>query len=179
MTPRIQELDEMYKALENSIYPMHIDDETISSLEYNEYQRMSYEAEKLSERLFSILPSMSDHEIAEAYRNGCRLLQRNLSGYMARNFSDLYISVFEDAIEAGHTHTGWIFLQVLAEHNIDHYKNLVIKCLDVEGYTDTSIGIIFSFNIREACNELIQMTNNGTYSSPAFLLDVINRLNCQ
>ncbi|MCA9882817.1 MAG: hypothetical protein KC546_09205 [Anaerolineae bacterium] len=65
--------------------------------------------------LVTLLNESAPQDIAEAYKDGCRLLQRNISGYMAHHYHECYRQIMEWAIIERHYHTVWVFLQSLAD----------------------------------------------------------------
>ena len=117
----IQRIDEIYRRIQDYVYPMgEFIDEILKEAESDiqEYIAMRghyrLEYDNAVADLLKILPTLKPTEIAEAYREGSRLLQMNLSGYMAQNFDIEYISVMEEAITNGHVHSGGTFLEVFA-----------------------------------------------------------------
>src|SRR5690349_16039701 len=123
MRPEIAEINSRYEIFQDYVYPTT---EFIKNL-INEGEEKLAEHRKLGQlhkpeyeilvkRVLEIIKDFEAAEVAEAYTNGCRLLQMNLSGFMANNFCDDYYAVMVNAIHAQHFHTSWLFLQAIANN---------------------------------------------------------------
>jgi HEAT repeat protein len=82
------------------------------------------------EQLRAVVPTLSVSEIVEGYTEGCRLLQRGLSGYMSHYFNPAYVPIMKAAIDDHQWHTACIFLQALADHLGSNAAPTIIEALD-------------------------------------------------
>jgi hypothetical protein len=82
------------------------------------------------EKLNLELVNLSAIDIIEAYQHGCRLLQRNLSGYMYNHFDPAYIPLMLASIQNDDFHTAHIFLRTLDIYAENEFVPAVLKSLN-------------------------------------------------
>lgn len=131
MKKELMEVIEIYLPIDGRYFDIPADkfDEQLEDWNKmrNEYSRI-YDLG--AEKSVLIAPDLSPEEIVEGYQQGCKLLQRNLSGRMSQHFDRLYIPTMVQAIKNNETHTAFIFLPALAEHLGKEVGPIVLEALD-------------------------------------------------
>ena len=159
----LEEINSNYREIEDYIDPPpHLiasftDDDWVNFAARSESSRSQYE--KDLKQLNVLLPTLGSATIAEAYNQGCRLMQRNLSGYMAQHFDPVYVPVMVKAIETKHFHTAQTFLQVLADHEYPQIENLLSEAIKLRELQDVALSIIRQLRLKsfqDIVNDLCQ-----------------------
>jgi hypothetical protein len=112
-------------------------------------------------------------EVAEAYTEGCRLLQTNLSGFMGNNFCDEYYQVMVNAIYGQHFHTSWLFLQAIADNVGERVSPLIEFAIEVEPLQETALSIIRQLKLQEFKPQVEKLLNSDLQSLAQAALDVL------
>ena len=178
MNKQLNEINSIYLKIQDYIDPT-ID--YISSLNEDDWSEMQKNKESYGEsysialeKLRLLLPKLSSKEIAEGCSSGCRLLQRNLSGYMAEHFHQEYIPSMIGAVKQPHLHTAWLFLQALANNIGKDITPLAVESLDIDGLTETALSVIDQLNIIEALPKVLHLTKSDN-ETIAFLANQISK----
>ena len=151
----IAKINNRYFEIQDYIDPTNILNfaQNCTKQEWIEFQatrnHYSDEYNVLHKSLMMLVEEVTPLEIAEAYSEGCRLLQRNLSAYMGHNFVDSYIPVMSIAIWDNHFHTSWIFLQVLADNIGKEAQPLIEYAIDFEATQETALNLIRQLKLYE------------------------------
>jgi hypothetical protein len=171
---QLKEVDMMFMQIQDYIDPTP---DYLSKLTQDKWMELQKDRSNYTdiynsglEKLRLVLPTLSNNEIVEGYTEGCRLLQRGLSGYMADHFQQEYIPTMIGAIKQPHLHTGWIFLQALANNLGKDVAPLAIEALSIEGLTETALNVVKELNIIEALPKVRQLIN-GDNTTIAFLAE--------
>ncbi len=154
MNKELEEVNSMYQEVQPYIDPTVDELKSRSEVYQLELQTNNNKYGKVYslaiEKLDLIFPRLSPNEIIEGYSEGCRLLQRSLSGYMANQFHSDYIPTMIDAVQRPDLHTAWIFLQALADNVGGDIFPLAVEALDTKELTETALNIVEQLNIVEA-----------------------------
>jgi len=164
MNKQLEEVDLMYQEVQPYIDPTF--DELKSRTEVHQLKLQMNKEKYIKvydlalEKLKLLLPHLSTGEIVDGYREGCRLLQRGLSGYMADHFHSDYVPTMVNAIKRPDLHTAWIFLQALANNLGRNISSLAIEALDTKGLTETALNVVEQLNITEALPKIRELTKD-------------------
>lgn len=138
---------------------------SISIEDWIDHQKMyhfSIEVYDLAmKQLIEIFPNLTSSEITEGYMQGCRLLQRALSGCMARAYKPEYRPTMIMAINIPHLHTANIFLQSLADNIGSEVSGLVLMALYAREMRQTALSIVGQLSLIEALPELEHLTSDS------------------
>ena len=163
MNPILNEINQQYLQIQDYIDPLPGYLDQLAEQERAEYLKKSGEALQTYhlalDKLRISVARLSPHEIIEGYTQGCRLLQRNLSGYMGEQFKQAYVPIMITAIRSEHTHTAWLFLQVLAEQLGVGAASIVTEALNSEaiGIREKALLITEQLSLIEAIPKLQKM----------------------
>ncbi len=156
MNSNLHIINDTYLSIQDIIYPnteyvLQLDEQHVAQLRHISPSAQLLYA-KYSEKLLSILPNLDSLEIIQGYNEGCRLLQQNLSGYMAQNFKKEYVPIMISAIRSDQEHTAWIFLQVLADEIGISLASLFISALSskFDSTREKALTIVRQLYIYEA-----------------------------
>lgn len=182
MKPDIAKINNRYFEIQDYIDPTNILNfaQNCTKQEWIEFQaarnHYSNEYNVLHKSLMMLVKKITHLEIAEAYSEGCRLLQRNLSGYMGHNFVDSYIPVMSKAILDNHFHTSWIFLQVLADNMGKEAQHLIEHALDFETTQETALNVIRQLNLYELENKVRTIANQAENYNQNYAKVILEKL---
>lgn len=183
MKPEIAKINGRYFEIQDYIDPTNILNfaQNCTQQEWIEFQatRNHYSAEYnvLYKSLMMLVKKATPIEISEAYGDGCRLLQRSLSGYMGYNFVDSYIPVMSKSIGDNHFHTSWIFLQVLADNMGKEAQHLIEHALDFEATQETALNLIRQlklYELEDKIQEIAIQDNNQNQNYAKFILEELS-----
>ena len=154
MNSEIENINKTYEKVQNIIDMTY---EQLKQMTEQDWLRAKSERasaevvyQKAQERLYVLLPELKPIQISNLYEQGCRLLQRNLSGYMVQHFSIDYVDTMKAAVVNGHWHTAWMFLQSLADNVGEYETDLFVEALSIPELQETALSIIGQLHIREA-----------------------------
>jgi hypothetical protein len=167
MNLKLEEINDLYLQVQNLIDPTveylaALTDEERFELESNrdEYSLLYKIArEKYIEIAFQLSPA----EVIEGYQQGCRLLQRNLSGLMCHRFDSVYIPVMIEAIKKDEPHTAFFFLQSLADHLGTEIASIVTEALDSKyAHTrETALAVAYQLKLVEVAPKVEEMVDDS------------------
>lgn len=112
------------------------------------------------ELLRNSVPLLSKHDILTGYKEGCKLLQRGLSGYMCQQFDRLYLSTMIDAIERDEIHVAPHFLQAIADNLGQESISVVLSALNSKqaSIKKVALSVCHQLNAAEAMPIIRGMT---------------------
>ncbi len=180
MNMELEEVNRMYQEIQAYIDPTF--DELKSRTETQQrniqknYAQHNQVYNLALEKINSILPNLTTNEVIEGYKDGGRLLQRNLSGYMAGHFNHDYIPTMINAIKQPHLHTAWLFLQALGNNLGGEVSDLVIEALEMEGLQETALSIVGQLNLVEALPQIQRLTENHNATIAYLASETIKQL---
>lgn len=166
MTPKLKEINDLYLQVQNHIDPTAENLASLTDEERLEYESRADEYSRLykiaMEKYKEVAPTLSPDEIIEGYRQGCRLLQRNLSGHMSYYFDKVYIPLMIEAIRNDESHTAYLFLQSLADHVGKEFAPVVIEALNSESALtrETALAVVRQLELVEAIAKVRDMVND-------------------
>jgi hypothetical protein len=136
MNELLREVNDLYEQSQPYVDPTPIDVNTLqmsSAKEQQSFLEMANQGVSTYQlaisKLQAVLPTLSSTEILEGYTQGCRLLQRSLSGYMGSHFDRMYLPIMVQAVTEGVPHTGATFLHVLVVQLGKEAAPLVLQSL--------------------------------------------------
>lgn len=184
MKPEISEINKRYLEIQDYVDPLSQDlidfAQECTKEEWIEFQDLSriYHQELgiLRKNFMEIIDNSNPTEIAEAYTGGCRLLQRNLSGYMGNNFSNEYIPVMSRAIREKHFHTNWLFLQALANNIGKDVAPLAEYALELEPIQETALSVIGRLKLVNLASKVQEIANQTDNENQDFARHILAKL---
>lgn len=126
--------------------------------------------------LRNVLKQMSSNEIVEGYLEGSRLLRKCVAGYMAENFSNDFVPTMIDAVKASDKHTGWLFLQTLANHLGKDISPLVLSNLAAPGIRETALSVAGQLDLSEAIPIIRDLINDPVHEIAALAKLILSEL---
>lgn len=148
MHPKLQEVDTIYRTVEPFFYSDKENKNAPHSIDNihdpDTTERMSLKYQYAIEQFQHIAATLSEQELIEAYMQGSKLLQMNISGCMARNFTDAYIPLMINALRFGHIHTSRTFIFMLARE-LTHTREAFLQ--EILQHSEQAIRIEAIYNI--------------------------------
>jgi hypothetical protein len=153
MNQSLSKINEIYLEIQDYVDPLlddliHMDRQLLDKLKINRIEALD-KYETTQKLVIELLPTLSRDEIIQGYMEGCRLLQRNLSGFMGKNYNKDYATVMENAIREGHYHTAWLFLQVLSDNSESNLMSLLEFSLRQKALQEVALGIVENLKLKE------------------------------
>jgi len=181
MNPKLKEVNDLYLQIQDYIDPTV---EYLAGL--TEEQRLELESnadehlrlyEIAIEKYREVAPALSPDEIIEGYKQGCRLLQRTLSGHMCYAFDKVYIPIMIQAVRNDEAHTAYLFVQSLADHLGKEIAPLVIEALDSESALtrERALAVVRQLELVEALPTVRGMVNDPYLEISYLAKDILNR----
>jgi hypothetical protein len=167
MNEKLREINELYLQIWGSYMDISRDEwfnpspeERAEFADYFEENSRIYNL--VIEKFNALSPDLSPAEILEGYQQGCKLLQRNLSGDMCQNFDIAYIPTMIQAIKNNETHTAFMFLPVLADHMGKEIAPIVMEALDSESplIRERALSVADHINLLVAAPKIRAMVND-------------------
>lgn len=124
--------------------------------------------------LRNTVPLLSEQDILTGYQEGCKLLQRNLSGYMCQNFNRLFLQTMIEAIEREEEHVAPHFLQAIADNLGREAIPIILSALDSRQISikRTALSTSDQLKISEALPKIKKLTNDNN-KGIAYLADEV------
>lgn len=136
MNPLLQNINEIYQAIQQYIAPSPTDLAALQNLDAAQQKAFFVATNEARHRygeavltVQHLLPTLTPDELIEGYTEGTALLQRNISGYMVTHFQRAYIPLMTKEVQHQAAHTGATFLRALVNHMGQEASPLIIECL--------------------------------------------------
>ena len=182
MNPLLDNVNNLYLQLES-----YFDPSLDLFLSLSEEKRIEYMVRKNEltneyktaiEMMRTTITILSEQEILEGYQEGCKLLQRSLSGYMCQNYDPIYAQAMVNAIERDESHVAPHFLQTLANNLGREIIPIAIYALNsnVTSIKRTALSVADQLLIVEALDKIQELTNDGNEEIPYLAKEVVRRL---
>jgi hypothetical protein len=186
MHPALEEIDNLYRQVQDYFDPSPGYFDTLTEAESAAYQAAQPEASLIYNLAISkvntVVPQLSPEEIIAGYQNGSRLLRRNLSGYICRDFVPIYIPLMREAIQTGDLPSVRHFLPALAQHLGQDAAPMVLETLshpqvllrETAVYVAGDLGLIQAVPQIQA---LLQDPNQAVVTAAQRVLDILENTN--
>lgn len=182
MNEVLDRINSVLVEVQNYIEP---DVETLLQVHEQDENSFLVEREKAHKRykesvaeLVLVLPKMLPEEMILGYREGGKLLQRVLSGYMGKFFHSQYSPLMIEAIHNAHEHTAWIFLQVLAKELDSGYEEIIAQALHSSSaeVRYKALNIVDEMEMVDVVLEVQALTHDSIEAVATLAKDTIHRL---
>lgn len=179
MHPVLQEINELYLQIPHYIDPspeyiesLNRQNEVLKSQpdEHRRRWQLEFAGQRAEcsriyslaiEKFEAVSSTLSPTEVIEAYKQGCNLLQRNLSGHMSHHFDEAYIPLMIQAVKSGEGHTAHLFLPILAQQLGRDIAPLAIESLDSQ-FTcvrEAALSVVYQLELVEAVSKIRTMAD--------------------
>jgi hypothetical protein len=167
MKPELQKINQIYIQVEDYFYPVPgfftVEKNGAAYAQHKKELEPIYQAAR--KEFYEIIPSLTVEDTIDAYQQGCRLLQANISGWMYHHFDRKYIPIMIKAIQDDHGHTARLFLRVLtlyANDLKDELVPLILSSLKSQyiATQEAALSAAFELQIVEALPIVQKMTKD-------------------
>lgn len=169
MKAELQNINRMYIEVEYYFYPApgFFDSEINGSTYLQRKKELEPLYQSARKELYRIAPSLTTGEIIQAYQEGCRLLQANISGLMVESFRREYIPIMIQAIKDNHGHTAHMFLRTLSVNASDlrsELTPLILVSLSSQflSIKEAALSAAFQLRLTEALPTIKRMAKDST-----------------
>ena len=168
MKQQLEEINAMFLLVQDYIDPTVEDLEKITPEEQLEYERNAETYLRIYnaalEKYKEAAPNLSPSEIIDGFQEGCRLLQRSLSGRMCYHFDEAYIPIMTESIRKNELHTAYLFLQALANHLGTEIKSIAIDSLDSNSVLirSTALAVVRQLGMIDASVKVESLTRDSS-----------------
>ncbi len=151
----MQKINQIYIEVEDYFYPApgFFDVERNGSFYMQRKKELEPLYQSARKEFYEMSSSLTTEEIIQAYQEGCRLLQANISGLMMEPFKREYIQTMIQAIKDNHGHTAHIFLRSLSVNASDlrfELPPLVLASLNSQYISTKEAALSAAFHLRLA-----------------------------